>query len=428
MLTHRRMAVLFGGDIVVLLVAFLLMVTIRFDVHRQLPYVYVQAKFFGALFGVWLIVFFAFNLYTLQRINPNPKNIGMLALAFLTNDLITIALLYFFPHPISPKTNLIIITALAFVLLVFWRRTYYHLFSKKFPTRIGIVGKGPLAHTLHTELLYNPHVGVVHHMGEVLPVDQRTPIDVLIVETASPETLVVVGRTLGAQTLLLSQAYEQLFGKVPVELMTDEKALVIITKYNGVQRLFYRVVEVIIAAMVLVVTSPLLVIAGIAIFIEDGLPIVITQDRVGEHGSIVHIHKFRSMKVLAPDGSAEVHGAQWATTHDPRVTRVGRVLRTTHIDEIPQLWNVMRGDLALIGPRAERPEIVAQLEKEIPYYYLRHAHKPGFTGWAQIKFRYARTVLDSKEKFEYDLYYLINQNPLLDLGIVLKTLQIIFTH
>jgi lipopolysaccharide/colanic/teichoic acid biosynthesis glycosyltransferase len=92
------------------------------------------------------------------------------------------------------------------------------------------------------------------------------------------------------------------------------------------------------------------------------------------------------------------------------------------------MWNVIRGDLALIGPRAERPEFVATLEKEIPYYYLRHTIRPGFSGWAQIKFRYARTVDDSREKFEYDLYYLKNKHPLLDMGIILKTLQIIFTH
>jgi lipopolysaccharide/colanic/teichoic acid biosynthesis glycosyltransferase len=125
---------------------------------------------------------------------------------------------------------------------------------------------------------------------------------------------------------------------------------------------------------------------------------------------------------------AEKDGAQWAAHNDSRVTRVGAILRKTHIDEIPQLWNIIKGDLALVGPRPERPEFVEKLKQEIPYYFLRHIVKPGFTGWAQIKYRYARTVDDSREKFEYDLYYIKNRSLLLDLGIVVKTVQIIFTH
>jgi lipopolysaccharide/colanic/teichoic acid biosynthesis glycosyltransferase len=125
---------------------------------------------------------------------------------------------------------------------------------------------------------------------------------------------------------------------------------------------------------------------------------------------------------------AEKDGAKWAGTHDPRITKVGTILRKTHLDEVPQMYNIIRGDIALVGPRAERPEFVQTLQSAIPYYYLRHTIKPGFTGWAQIKYRYARSIDDSKEKFEYDLYYLKNKSPLLDIGIVLKTLQIIFTH
>jgi lipopolysaccharide/colanic/teichoic acid biosynthesis glycosyltransferase len=110
------------------------------------------------------------------------------------------------------------------------------------------------------------------------------------------------------------------------------------------------------------------------------------------------------------------------------VTRVGRILRKTHLDDVPQMINILKGDIALIGPRPERPEFVHELEKAIPYYFLRHTVKPGFTGWAQIKFRYARNIDDAKEKFEYDLFYLLKRNPLLNLGITLKTVQIIFTH
>ena len=129
------------------------------------------------------------------------------------------------------------------------------------------------------------------------------------------------------------------------------------------------------------------------------------------------------MKVGAEKGKAI-----WAKKEDKRATKVGRFLRKIHFDEIPQMINVIKGDISLVGPRAERSEFVEKLEKEIPHYHLRHLIKPGFTGWAQIKFRYGRSVMDSREKFQYDLYYLKNRNILLDLGILLKTFRLLFRH
>ena len=127
--------------------------------------------------------------------------------------------------------------------------------------------------------------------------------------------------------------------------------------------------------------------------------------------------------------NAEEGGAKWSSgANDARVTTVGKLLRKTHIDEIPQMINILKGDIALVGPRPERPEFVEVLEKEIPYYSFRHIIKPGFTGWAQIKYRYANTTESSREKFEYDLYYIKNRNIFIDIGIIIRTIQIIFTH
>ncbi|MEZ4114028.1 MAG: sugar transferase [Candidatus Paceibacterota bacterium] len=147
------------------------------------------------------------------------------------------------------------------------------------------------------------------------------------------------------------------------------------------------------------------------------------QKRVGKDSEHFLIWKLQSMKQ-----NAEKNGAVWAEEKDSRITRFGKILRKLHIDEIPQMINVLKGDINLVGPRPERPEFVEKLEKEIPYYFLRHSITPGFTGWAQIKYRYARTVDDSQDKFEYDLYYLKNRNVFLDFGIIIKTIQIIFTH
>ena len=127
---------------------------------------------------------------------------------------------------------------------------------------------------------------------------------------------------------------------------------------------------------------------------------------------------------MRPDAENET-GAVWAEKEDPRTTKIGKTLRRLHLDELPQMINVLRGDISLVGPRPERPEFVLQLTKEIPHYEIRQLIKPGFTGWAQIKFRYGRSIMDSQEKFQYDLYYLKNRSFILDLGIILKTLQLL---
>ncbi len=430
MLTHRR-TVLLLGDIVALVAAFCAMALIRFDVAAQGVRIWEQIKLFAILYIVWLIVFFVFDLYNLRRANPNPRNIGLLFAAMSINVLLGVLLFYLVSDAgISPKTNLAILTGSALIFLIAWRRIFYILFTKRFVRRILIIGKNPFTEHLAGELKTNPHFGViVAHWKTVSDYVHGTTADLVIADRVDPETLLRLSQHLDTETLSLVEAYEMIFAKIPVELMTDERAIQLMTnRITPAKHFIYRFLEVIIASLILIATSPLLLIAISARLIEDGKPIFIKQTRVGKHGKIFNIYKIRSMKALAPDGSAEQTGAQWADKVDPRITPVGRILRKTHIDEAPQMWNIIKGDLALVGPRPERPEFVDTLEKEIPYYYLRHSIRPGFTGWAQIKYRYAGTVLDSREKFEYDLYYIANKHPLLDMGIFLKTVQIIFTH
>lgn len=430
MFSHQR-AVLLFGDIMAFALSFYFMAIMRFDVGAQGDRIWYQIGIFTLLFIIWIIVLFIFNLYDLRRVNPNPRNIGLLVGAMIINTLLGIALFYFIPSSgISPKTNLIILVTSTFILITVWRRLFYLIFSRHLVRRIILIGSSPLINHLTNELTAHPHLGsIVAHWNSLPLVPTNTTAELIIAESIDPQILLHVSRELDTTTLSLTEAYETLFAKIPVELMTDEKALHLMTnRTTPARHIMYRFFEIIFASLVLIITSPFLVIALIARWVEDGSPLFIKQTRVGKHGKIFTLYKIRSMRALAADGSAEEGGAQWAGKVDMRITRVGRILRTTHIDELPQMWNIIRGDLALIGPRAERPEFVATLEKEIPYYYLRHTIRPGFTGWAQIKFRYARTIEDSREKFEYDLYYLKNKHPLLDIGIVVKTVQIIFTH
>ncbi len=426
MLQGQR-SILFVGDIVCLVAAFFAMVFIRFNIHAQRSFVAQQAYLFIWIFIIWLIVFFVFDLYNLRRVNPNPRNIGLLLSSTALNILLGIAFFYLFPssHGITPKTNLVIVAGISLILLIAWRRLFYHLFSVRFTRTIGTVGTSPLIQDLQHELQKNPHFGEhVTHWNSIAEATHDKTVNVLIVEHANPQELLAITQKLNAETLTLSESYETFFAKIPLSLVTDEKAVTIMTRHDSkAMHLFYRCIEILFAVFVLIITSPFLLVAIIARLIEDGRPIFFNHDRVGKNGRIFTVYKLRSMKK-----DAEKDGAVWAEEKDPRITTLGKILRKTHIDEVPQMFNIIKGDIALVGPRPERPEFVSRLEQEIPYYFLRHTIRPGFTGWAQIKYRYARTVLDAQEKFEYDLYYIKNKNPLLDIGIVLKTLQIIFTH
>jgi sugar transferase (PEP-CTERM system associated) len=173
---------------------------------------------------------------------------------------------------------------------------------------------------------------------------------------------------------------------------------------------------------VLVITLPFMLLTVIAIKIEDGLraPALYSQRRVGLGGQVFHVHKFRSMRI-----DAERDGAQWAQRADPRVTRVGGLIRKLRIDELPQIFNVLRGHMSFIGPRPERPEFVAELSERIPYYVQRHSVKPGITGWAQLCYPYGSSEQDALEKLQYDLYYIKNNNLLFDLAILVQTAEVV---
>jgi lipopolysaccharide/colanic/teichoic acid biosynthesis glycosyltransferase len=182
-----------------------------------------------------------------------------------------------------------------------------------------------------------------------------------------------------------------------------------------------RAVDLAAATGVLVLTAPLSLLVAMLIKLDDGGPVLFRQVRVGQHGLPFVLRKFRSMKV---DAEAET-GPVWAQADDPRVTRIGRWIRILRIDEIPQAWNVLRGDMSFVGPRPERPEFVATLRSEIPFYDQRHNVRPGITGWAQVNHPYAATVQDARRKLEYDLDYLRSFSISKDLLIMLRTIRII---
>jgi len=181
-----------------------------------------------------------------------------------------------------------------------------------------------------------------------------------------------------------------------------------------------RLTDIVMGAIGLVLAAPVIALAGVAVRLESRGPAIYSQRRVGLHGYVFTVYKLRSMRDDAENGSA-----QWATENDPRMTRVGRVLRKLRIDELPQFWNVLSGEMTLVGPRPERPEFVDQLTAQVPFYNLRHMVKPGITGWAQVMFPYGASVEESARKLEYDLYYVRHMSLWLDLRIAARTLHVL---
>ncbi len=216
--------------------------------------------------------------------------------------------------------------------------------------------------------------------------------------------------------------YEKQTGKV---LVTDLRPSWLIFSDGFVKthltRTLKRTLDVVLAIVGSLVSLPLMGLIALAIKIESKGPVLFRQERVGEQGRIFVLNKFRSMHVGAEMGSGPV----WASPGDPRVTRVGRFLRKTRLDELPQLFNVLAGEMSFIGPRPERPEFMRRLQRQIPFYLERLSVKPGITGWAQVRHQYAASVEDSSEKLQYDLYYIKNLSPFLDLLILLNTIQIV---
>jgi exopolysaccharide biosynthesis polyprenyl glycosylphosphotransferase len=426
--TRSRQLLLLFGDSLWLVVALFVMIFLKFPDVGSAFFVHVTP--FSSLFVLWLILFYVFGLYDLSA---SPSSAGMYARLFgalIVCGLSGVVFFYLAQGPgITPKTNLFLVVMFAGVLMVFWRWIFFK-WSRSFTTRVGFVGSTADVVELKRWFADRSHVGyrlVDLASGSVLfEQAQRYRLDTLILgsvyrddDTLAREAYRCLGS--GTTVLDLSQAHEWFLRRLPVDGLDLETVLAMVNaadmkRSSHIKRLF----DLMVATSFLIVSLPLWILIAIAIKADDRGRVFYSQTRLGHHGRPFYIYKFRTMRE-----NAESDGAVWAMSDDNRCTRAGRILRRTHLDELPQLWNVLRGDLSLVGPRPERPEFVERLEREIAHYRARHAVVPGVTGWAQVSYRYARSVTDSKKKFEYDLYYVKNQSLWLDAMIILKTLRLL---
>ena len=233
-------------------------------------------------------------------------------------------------------------------------------------------------------------------------------------------------RLSGTPVIGVADFYEQYLLKIPVQRLKDSW-FVFSGGFSLVQHdIAYKVkrlADVALAAIGLLLSLPIMIVVGFLVAVSSKGPVLYVQRRYGQGRREFNLRKFRTMVE-----DAEAGGAQWSQVNDPRVTRVGRFLRASRLDELPQLWNVLKGEMSFIGPRPERPDFVRDLEQQIPYYDLRHLVKPGITGWAQVMYPYGRSVEDALRKLEYDLYYIKNYSLTLDVYILLRTVRTVFSR
>jgi len=228
----------------------------------------------------------------------------------------------------------------------------------------------------------------------------------------------------GVRVLDLSSYYERAVGQLRLDSLHASWLIFGEGFRQGLVRaLVKRSFDLGAATLLLLLAAPVMVVTAVAIAVESGFPILYRQERVGQGGRLFSVIKFRSMR-----RDAEVDGKpRWATSNDDRVTRTGRIIRKLRIDELPQLINVLKGDMSLVGPRPERPYFVDQLAREIPYYAVRHSVKPGVTGWAQVRYHYSASIEDAIQKLQYDLYYVKNHTLFLDIVILFETVSVVVT-
>jgi sugar transferase (PEP-CTERM system associated) len=274
-----------------------------------------------------------------------------------------------------------------------------------------------VSHAVRRETIDNlsDHVVALRAGEVVLALEER--------RNALPLNDLLRVKTTGVYVNDIASFIERETGRVDLAT-TNPSGLIFSDGFSAGQRISKvgkRLFDIAASLVVLIVGLPLILVAGIAVILDSRGPVFYRQPRVGLFGEPYDIYKIRSMRI-----DAEAEGkAVWASENDPRITRVGRIIRTLRIDELPQLWCVLKGEMSFVGPRPERPSFVAELEKQLPYYAERHMVKPGLTGWAQINYPYGASVEDARVKLEYDLYYAKNYSPFLDLLILLQTVRVV---
>lgn len=397
-----------------------------------------------------LAAFYFFDLYDFIVMHDRRELVLRLVQALGLAWIALALMFYMFPHLMIGRGVALIALPLALTLMVGWRLSiHWFLGHPDFGERILIVGSGNLAVEVAREVLNRPDAGyriigfvgtdtellgkslinpqVIGMTSDLADVVKRENIDRIVVAMGERRgqlpTAELLQLSLGGTVSIEEGAtfYERVTSRVSLNMIRPSWLI-----FSGRRRqarisgLTRSVVHRVVALIGGILSLPIVLLTVILIKLDSKGPVFYRQDRLGKNGRPFMLVKFRSMRV-----DAEESGPVWASKDDDRTTRVGRIIRKVRIDEIPQFWNILRGEMNFVGPRPERPHFVAQLAQEIPYYEQRHLIPPGLTGWAQIKYPYGASVEDARQKLQYDLFYVKNQSLILDAIVLFETVKII---
>jgi sugar transferase (PEP-CTERM system associated) len=401
--------------------------------------------------GVLVFAMAALGLYQVHLRAGLLGRLSRQGVAFLLGWVALTVLYYVIPAAYLGRGVLGIALVLGYLMVALWRMSFLGFVDADlFKRRVVMLGAGERAAEVVRKMRRKtdqrgfkilgyvpigddpvavPATSLLHPAKCLYQWTQRMGVDEIVVGPDDRRGTLPVDALLeckqhGMAVTELAEFFEREAGKIKMDL-TNPSWLVFSEGFNisPVRRTVKRAFDVSMATLVLLLGWPFMLLTALAIRLESGrkAPILYRQERVGENGKSFPVIKFRSMRT-----DAECDGvARWATKNDDRVTRVGRFIRKTRLDELPQLWNVLRGDMSIIGPRPERPQFVDDFNTRIRYYSLRHCVKPGLTGWAQLRYPYGSSFEDAEEKLKFDLFYVKNHNFVFDLAILVQTVEVV---
>lgn len=458
-----KILLLIAGDIIILYTALVWGLTLRYFPDPGWFIIHQHIFPFSLIFVAWIFSFGAFGLYDLRFIKNNKIFLYRLLRSMLINTIFAIIILYFFLafFTIEPRTNLLIITAVTTILLIGWRYLFNLVVIRTPSSRLIFFGTTKEMIEMADYLLKNPQLGqkpiafvINNQEQQTLPLNlpyhslnsqnlasviKNTKADTVVVYHSLKENTSLVKMLfqvlpLGVVITEFAKLHEKITGKIPLSLIGEVWFLEnLVLAKNIFFEFLKRALDIllsILAGFFLVILLPFISL-GIAISTPgdvfnhqkirarkgDGI-IFFSQKRVGKNGKIFDFIKFRSQRL-----GAEKMSEAKEIRDDPRQYSFGKFMRTIYIDELPQIWNVLKGEMSFIGPRPERPEYVEQLKQQIPFYEMRLLVQPGITGWAQVNMENDASVEDAPEKMQYDLYYIKNRSFKLDLLIILRTVS-----
>jgi len=442
-----KTALLVIGDIIVLYIALLATLFVRYGSLSDAPLLREHFAPFSIVFAFWIVVFFIHNLYDFTAAKNTIEFFRTVFRALFINTVVALTFFYLIPFfAISPKRNLLIYLLIFTLLFSLWRQFANSFFKTRLHAPTLLMGSEkkvvPLAHALTR----NPQIGyrVIGVFTDKLPAEDRSfftytredlnnlekiadeyEIEAIIIEESILQDHAIVKRLdslVGSEIAIIDfeNFKERLTRKVDLSTISERWFLQYASSGRNITYdTFKRLIDIL---AVFIFSAPALaigILTALVIKLQDRGPVFYRQVRTGQHGEPFTLIKFRTM---IP--AAETAGPQWASDKDPRITRVGRFLRLTRLDELPQFLNILKGDISFVGPRSERPEFDQNFSASVPFYERRYLVKPGATGWAQINYPYVSSVEDAKERLAYDLFYLKNRSLVFDVGVILKTIDL----